>query len=98
MPNRAAAVFKAIADLAAERGKDIGKFVQRGTTFEQSNNKVMIGLERITYAIIDPTKTGNEEYHGSFKIGVGSSREITQLINRLAQSKKNSELRATEAA
>lgn len=97
MPNRAAAVFKAIADLAAERGKDIGVFVQRGTTFERSRNKVMIGLDRIAYEIIDPTRTGNEEYYGSFVID-GCKGEISQLINRLAKSKKNAERRAQEAA
>ena len=95
MPNHAASVFKQLSALAEERGKDIGKFVQRGTTFEHKCAKIRIDQNSITYSIVLRTATGDEEQMGRFELT--NKGQVTLLIKVLARSEKLHALKPKQA-
>ena len=84
MPNHAASVFKQLREKAEERGREIGNFVQRGTTFERAGAKLRIDDKGIFYHIVFYSATGNEEQLGRFEL---KNRALTaNLIKLLARS------------
>lgn len=86
MPNHALSVFKQLKAKAEERDKDIGSFVQRGTTFERHGAKLKIQPDAILYQVTLNTRTGEEEHMGRFEL---SNRALTtNLIKLLAKSLK----------
>lgn len=87
MPNRAVSVFKQLREKAEERGKEIGPFIQRGTTFQNKYAKVQIQLDAILYEVTIHTKTGKEEYFGRFELS--NRGQTTNLIKLLAKSHKS---------
>lgn len=87
MPNHAASVFKQLREKAEGRGKEIGTFVQRGTTFERPYAKVQIQPDRILYQITIKSRTGEEEHLGGFELS--NKGLTTNLINLLVKSHKS---------
>lgn len=68
MPNHALSVFKQLREKAEERGKEIGTFIQRGTSFESPYAKVQIVEGRILYQVRLHTRTGEEDHLGGFEL------------------------------
>ena len=84
MPNHALSVFKQLKAKAEERGRDIGTFVQRGTTFERYGAQVKIQPDAILYQVTVNSRCGEENYMGRFEL---SNRALTtSLIQLLAKS------------
>lgn len=84
MPNHALSVFKQLKAKAEERGKDIGTFVQRGTTFERYGAQVKIQPDAILYQVTVDSPFGEEKHMGRFEL---SNRALTtNLIKLLAKS------------
>lgn len=87
MPNNAASVFSQLRAKAEERGKEIGTFVQRGTTFQNAHAKVQIIDCRVLYHLKFHTRTGEEEHLGGFDLK--DRGRATTLINLLAKSHRS---------
>lgn len=87
MPNHAASVFNQLRMKAEERGKEIGTFIQRGTTFQNKHAKVQIQPDAIMYQMTIHTRTGEEEYMGRFELS--NRGQTTNLIKLLAKSHKS---------
>lgn len=69
MPNHAASVFKQFNEFAAEHGKNIGSFSQRGTTFQRADAVLRVCPEGIiAYDIQTDVGVGKERIVGSFKL------------------------------
>lgn len=97
MPNHAASVFKQLAALAIEHGKEIGTFAQSGTTFHRNHASLRIDPQGITYHIESMTATGKEEHMGRFAL---TDKALTRnLIKMLHKSlKTNTKYYAKHAA
>lgn len=87
MPNHALSVFKQLRAKAEERGKEIGTFAQRGTTFQNKHAKVQIIDNRIVYHLTLATRTGEEEHLGGFELK--DRARASTLINLLAKAHKS---------
>lgn len=84
MPNHALSVFKQLKAKAEERGKDIGTFVQRGTTFERYGARIQIQPDAMIYQVTIDSTFGEEQHMGRFEL---SNRALTtNLIKLLAKS------------
>lgn len=87
MPNHALSVFKQLREKAEERGKEIGTFFQRGTTFQNPYATVRITEGRIVYQVMLHTRTGEEEHLGGFELK--DRGRASSLITLLARSHKS---------
>jgi len=87
MPNHALSVFKQLREKAEERGKEIGTFNQRGTSFESPYAKVQIIDKRIVYQVRLHTRTGEEDHLGGFELK--DKGRASALITLLARCHKS---------
>lgn len=87
MPNHALSVFKQLREKAEERGKEIGTFIQRGTTFQNPFCSVRVQENRILYQVMLHTRTGEEEHIGGFPLT--DRARASALITLLARAHKS---------